>query len=344
MTDRKRIGGAVAALLCFALLSSALLMSGCSAKKRFSVSYLDCFDTVIEITGYSESYDEFSTVAERVHEMMLGYHRLFDIYKVYGDQINLCYINEMPSDANGVRSLEVPSEIAELLRLGIEVYGRTDGKVNIALGSVLSIWHEHRKAADSDPLGATVPELSELEEASAHTDIGKIKIEGNILSISDPSLRIDVGALGKGFAAEKVIAELKEMGVSGYLLNVGGMACPIGPKPNGDKWTVGIEKPDLSGYLKYEETDSARVVSTGGYLRYYMVDGKKYGHIIDPETLFPPERFLMVSVICEDTALGDALSTALFCLDEREGRELIRDIPDCRVIWVYPDMTVSESD
>lgn len=342
MTNKSVAKSRYLALFLCLIISAGLV--GCSdGQQRFSATYFDCFDTVTEISGYAQSREEFNSTAERIHTMLLKYHKLYDIYNEYEGIINLCSVNNMTADADGVRRAELPFELAELIEYGIQMHEKTKGKLNIAMGSVLELWREAGEAAKTDPAGTKIPDRAALLAAGEHTDISDVAVEGGLLTVTDPLLKFDVGAVAKGFATEKIMKTLEAEGVSGYLLNVGGMACPLGAKPNGEKWTVGIERPDAKGYLKYESTDSDRVVIGGGYLRYYTIGDKKYSHIIDPQELEPPERYAMVCVICDDAALGDALTTALFCMSEAEGRALIGELTGCRVIWVYPDMTYTES-
>ena len=148
---------------------------------------------------------------------------------------------------------------------------------------------------------------------------------------------IDVGAIAKGYATEQVAKFLEEQGITGYVLNVGGNIRAVGSKDDGNPWTVGIENPMSEDYFAYLEIKGMSVVTSGSYQRYYYVDGKKYHHIIHPDTLMPSEGFLSVSVICRDSGLGDALSTALFCMPQDEGLSMIESIPDVEAMWVTDD-------
>ena len=129
-------------------------------------------------------------------------------------------------------------------------------------------------------------------------------------------------------------------------MNVGGNIRSIGTRADGEKWTVGIENPTgdtETPFIAYLSVAGESVVTSGAYQRFYVVDGQSYHHIIDPETLMPAAYFLSVSVICKDSGLGDALSTALFCMSEAEGRALVESLPDAEAMWVYPDGTQTYS-
>jgi thiamine biosynthesis lipoprotein len=134
---------------------------------------------------------------------------------------------------------------------------------------------------------------------------------------------------------------LEEQGITGYILNVGGNVRAVGEKPDGTGWTVGVENPEEGGdYTAYLSLTKESLVTSGSYQRYYLVDGKRYHHIIDPETLMPAEGFLSVSVLTSHSGQADALSTALFCMTREEGLSLVSSLPDTEAQWILSDGTV----
>jgi thiamine biosynthesis lipoprotein len=190
--------------------------------------------------------------------------------------------------------------------------------------------------------------MDKLQEASAHTNIENLVIdeENSTVTLTDPKMKLDVGAIAKGYAVEMVARTLEEKGITGYVLNVGGNVRTVGTKPDGTPWTAGVENPaeeENADYLAYLALDGRSLVTSGSYQRYYVVDGKRYHHIIDPATLMPSEGFVSVSIVCQNSAEGDALSTALFCMTLEEGLVLIESIPDAEAMWLLPDGTKHES-
>jgi len=146
---------------------------------------------------------------------------------------------------------------------------------------------------------------------------------------------------------EMVARSLEERGITGYVLNVGGNVRTVGTKDGGEMWTAGIRNPEESEeipYVAYLSLAGESLVTSGSYQRYYTVDGKNYHHIIDAETLMPAEGYLSVSVVCADSADGDALSTALFCMTVEEGRALVRSMEGVEALWILPDGTQLQSD
>lgn len=333
-------------LICSMLLQS-IGLAGCGKKtEKFSTYSFDYFDTVTTITGYAESKESFDKVAESVLAELSEYHKLFTIYHRYDGLENLCTINETVDGAH--RTVTVDRRIIEMLLYAKEMYEKTDGTVNIAMGSVLSIWHDYRTEGIDEPWSAKLPPMEKLEEAAKHKDINQIVIdkEACTVTLTDPDMKLDVGAIAKGYAVEMAARSLEEAGVTGYVINVGGNVRTVGKKTDGEKWLVGIENPEEDSekaYLAYLELAGESLVTSGSYQRYYVVDGKRYHHIIDPETLMPSEGYVSVSVVVKSSADGDALSTALFCMDLEEGMTLVERLPDTEAMWVLNDGTRYES-
>ena len=295
---------------------------------------MDYFDTVITIVGYENTEAEFDAVADLVLSELGEYHRLYSIYHRFDGLENLCTVNELVDGAH--RTVTVDKRIIDMLLYAKEVYALTGGTVNVAMGSVLSLWHDYRELGSDDPAVASLPPMDKLKLAAEHTDITKMVIdeENFTVTLTDPEMKLDVGAVAKGYATEMVARLLEEKGITGYILNVGGNIRSIGTKADGTEWTVGIEDPKGEDYLAYLEVSGESVVTSGSYQRYYTVDGKRYHHIIHPETLMPAENFASVSVVCKDSGLGDALSTALFCLPLDSGLELVESMPEIEAMWV----------
>ena len=333
-------------LLALCLLISGILLPSCVRNdEKFSAYSFDYFDTVTTITGYAESKEAFDAVAEEILGELSEYHRLFTIYHRFEGMENLCTVNELVNGQH--RTVTVDRRIVDLLLYAKEMYTLTGGRVNVAMGSVLSIWHQYRTDGLNDPASAKLPPMDKLSAAAAHTDIQNLIIDesASTVTLADPEMTLDVGAIAKGYAVEMVAQSLENKGISGYILNVGGNVRAVGGKPDGTDWTVGIEDP-LGGeeYIAYLSLSDESLVTSGSYQRYYIVDGKRYHHIIHPDTLMPAEGYLSVSVLTPHSGSGDALSTALFSMTLEEGMALIASLPDTEAQWVLPDGTKRCSD
>lgn len=328
-------------LLVFIMVISLPSCTKTDKRQEFKAYYFDWFDTVTVITGYEESKDVFDKRVKEIEEIFSKYHKMYDIYTKYQGMNNLAVINEVK---NGVHSeIPVEQEIIDLIKFSKSLYNTTGGKFNIALGSVLSIWHTYREEGMDNPSEAKIPPIETLESAAQHIDINSIILdeENKTVFISDSDTKIDVGAVAKGYACEMAARYLEDSGVSGYVINAGGNIRTIGSKPNGDKWTVGIENPDTSDketpYIEYLALNGQALVTSGNYQRFYIVDGKNYHHIIDPDSLMPSDKYMSVSVLANDSGLADGLSTALFNMSIEDGKKLVETLSDVEALWVLPN-------
>lgn len=316
------------------LLTAALLLSGCagagqSARKQYTATFLTLFDTVTSVVGQAESEEAFQEKTQAVRDELQVYHQLFDIYNDYEGVNNLKTVN----DNAGIAPVEVDEKIIDLLTDCKTYYDLTGGRVNVAMGSVLALWHQAREDGVNDPENAALPDEAALREAANHASMDDVIVdrEKGTVYLADPELRLDVGAVAKGWSAQRVC----ENAPSGLLISVGGNVCATGPKnEEGTAWVVGIQNPDGGEeYLHTLYLTQGSVVTSGDYQRAYYVNGELYHHIIDPDTLYPGKLWRSVTVICPDSGLADALSTALFLLPMEEGQAILEGC-GAQAMWV----------
>ncbi len=310
--------------ICAALISAPACSSAPSLQK-YSAAFTDVFDTVTEFTAYCDSQSKFDTVSAELHAELLRLHKLYDIYNEYGGTVNLAYLNRVCGEG----PVEVGEEILSLLKEGVSWYRLTNGRMNIFAGSVLSLWHECREN------GEGIPTEEELFEASKHVSCESVVIDGKTVHFTDKELKIDAGALAKGHAYHSVSLLLRDLGVTDYLLNLGGNVTAEGNKPDG-KWKIGVQDPDGNGLYTTVKASGVSVVTSGDYQRYYEYDGQKYHHIIDLDTLYPAAAYRSVTVICRNSWDADALSTALFLLSVEEGERLLKQY-EAEALWIKAD-------
>ncbi len=318
--------------LCALVLTLSLLLSGCAGageeQKQYSATFLTVFDTVTTILGRDVSEAAFTEKAQAVHDELLRYHQLFDIYNEYEGLNNLKTVNDHPGEA-----VSVDKAIVDMLLDCKAYYELTGGRVNAAMGSVLRLWHEAREDGLNDFANACLPDGEALAQAADHADWDDVLIDEEHLTvtIADPGLRLDVGAIAKGWSVQRAAETAPE----GLLISVGGNVCATGPKDStGTPWVVGVQDPDGGeNYLHTLYLTRGSMVTSGDYQRAYMVDGELYHHIIDPDTLYPGKLWRAVTVVCPDSGLADALSTALFLLPIEEGQKLL-DACESTAMWV----------
>ena len=325
-------------VLALVLLTGCVRIPGNTPElTQYNATFLTLFDTVTTMVGRYPSEKEFSDAAQSVHDELLEYHQLFDIYNDYEGLNNLKTVN----DQAGISPVEVDRRIIDLLLDCRAYYELTGGKVNVAMGSVLYLWHKARNAGINDPASATLPDADKLRQAADHCAFDSVIIdeEKGTVFIADPDQRLDVGAVAKGWSLQRVA----EHAPSGLLISIGGNVLATGPKDaSGTPWVVGVTNPDGGNYLHTLNISHGSVVTSGDYQRNYQVDGVFYHHIIDPITLYPSTYWRSVTIVCEDSGLADALSTALFLLPQAEGQALL-DRCGAEALWMDLDGTLHYS-
>lgn len=339
MKRKKRLHMAAAGLI----LAAVFLLSGCTSPstpplKKYEVQYMDYFDTVTSVTLYLESDAKFKETESLVQSEFKRYHQLYDIYNSYPGINNIKTIN----DNAGITPVTVDADIISLLQFSIDQYEKTDQKMNIAMGSVLSIWHEYRETGMKNQQGNQIPDLEQLIRANEHTNINQIQInkEKSTVYLPDAEMKLDVGAVAKGYAVQRICESLSRSGVTSGLISAGGNVQTIGLKGDGAPWRVGVQNPDINaekGYLHALSLQDMALVTSGSYQRYFEVEGVRYHHIINPDTLMPWNEYVSVTILCRHSGDADALSTAVFNMPLEEGMELIQGLEETEAMWVYPD-------
>lgn len=312
------------------LMTMLSCLPSCAGEAVYTSTYFDTFDTVLTVHIPANSREKAEDHAEAIHSLVLDLHKQFDIYHTYEGLNNLKTVN----DSAGTNTpVVVCRDILDLLLLGKKTYTTTQGKVNICMGAVLSLWHTYRQA------GEEIPSTEKLQAASLSCDMESLVIDtqNSTVMLTDPCASLDVGAIAKGYVASRVQAYAEENGLDSLLFDLGGHILALGTRPNGEAWQVGVRDPrDGSVYTTLSVRD-ASVVTSGNDQRYYEVEGIKYHHLIDPTTLMPANHHASVTVVIplDQTAEADGLSTALFLMSREDGENLIGEIaPAGEGIWI----------
>lgn len=330
--------------------SAPAATAGAPKLSRYSVVFMDTFDTVISLIGFAESEEVFNRQAAVAHQLFVDLHKRFDCYNSYEDEgiVSVYTVNEKAPDG----PVAVDPILYALLKFSKAHYEEAHGQTNVALGSVLSIWHDYREAGLADPDSAALPPAELLSAASQHADISDLILDDEALTVAfaDPSLRLDVGAVAKGYAAEIVAKALLGGPMPSFIISAGGNVRMGNPPADGRaNWGVGIQDPDgaILGTTDIVETlylHDCSVVTSGDYQRYYTVDGTNYCHLIDPDTLMPGTFYRSVSIVTEDSGYADLLSTAAYLMPYEESRGFIEGLDGVEALWLFADGTIEMTD
>ena len=228
------------------------------------------------------------------------------------------------------------AEALDILEQSLEVCTSSGGALNVAMGELIDLWG----IGNGDE---TVPSVEEIEEALQNIDYTEIEISSDGTVTLPEGVSINLGAVGKGAAADAALTVLENSQATGAVVSVGGTVLVWGENPDSSSWSVGIRTPetDTSDYFAILElTDTAFISTSGAYEKYFIEDGITYHHILSGETGYPVSSGLKsVTVVSDSGLLSDALSTACFCLGLDDSLTLLEKY-DAQAVFVLDDNTV----
>lgn len=314
-------------LLELLLFLTAISLTGCGNQEPISKTGF-YFDTVITITLYDKSQE---SLLDECFAMADRYEHLFSATLPDSD---IARINAAEGEP-----VTVSDETIDLLEQGIAYGDLSDGRFEITIGALSSLW-------DFSKNTVVVPNQDDIEAALQTVNYHGILLNGNTVTVTDPDTRIDLGGIAKGYIADQMKTYLCEQGVTSGIINLGGNVLVIGSKTDGTAYTIGIQKPfeDTGSAIASLKITDQSVVSSGVYERYFEKDGTLYHHILDPQTGYPYQNDLLgVSIICDSSVDGDALSTTAFSMGLKEGMKFIESLPDTEAIFITEDYEIHTS-
>lgn len=322
------------------LLTTLLILSGCQSSSLEPYDFTSItlgFDTVISFRAYCESEAEFESYKQVLSDTYSEYDAIFSRYN--DGEENLKALNDGAGS-----TVKVHPEIISLLKKSKKYQELSNGQFDVTMGSLLELWHNYREQAETANV-YQVPSADELAAVQDKHGWEHIQIDEDALTVTikDKNISIDLGGIAKGYATEQVARKLEEMGLKHGFINAGGNVVVIGAKPDNSPIRVGLQIPDpedmqTSSLMSIAIDKRMAFVTSGNYQRYYEVNGKRYHHIIDPDTMMPSEFFDSVTVITPDSTMADALSTSFFTMSLEEGHQLLNQLKsnglEIDVIWV----------
>ncbi len=310
-------------LACILLVMLISVLSGCGNKNQMSEKTVFAMDTVMTLKAYGPNGE---TALELAAEEIDRLDRTLDRGREGSDIYDL----------NTAGAATVSRETAGLISVASEISRKTEGAFDITIAPVMDLWGFYSGEYH-------VPDSGELADA-LKTVGGEIAVNGDSVTL-ESGTKIDMGAIAKGFASQKIAELFAENGVTSGIISLGGNVQAIGSKPDGSPWIIGIQDPDGDGIAGELLVSDKAVVTSGGYQRFFESGGKTYHHIIDPSTGCPAESGLKsVTVVSGDGVLADALSTALFVMGLDRASEFWRGSGGFEAVFITDDRDVYITD
>ena len=238
--------------------------------------------------------------------------------------------------AAGGSSVSVPADIYPLFERAAFFAEKTNGAFNPVIGSVVKLWNIGFE-------NARKPEAQDIQTALLCTGYKDLQLTADTVFLKKEGMKLDLGAIAKGFAADELAQIVKQAGITHALIDIGGTISAVGNRPDGNLWNIGIRDPRVrQGQPVISMPIENRSISTSGsYERYFEQDGVRYHHIIDPATGYPARNNLTaVSVFSDSAADADALSTACFVLGYEKAVKLLAELPGSEALFIFDDNNV----
>ena len=233
---------------------------------------------------------------------------------------------------NSLGSLKVSPETFALVKRAKEFWQASDGAFDITVGPLMELWGFHSKKY-------YLPREGEVQKVMPLIGMDKINLDENefVIQLAVPGMKIDLGGIAKGYAVDCAIAKLREAGVESCLINAGGQIHCLGEN-SGNPWKVGVRCPRSDEFCGVIELEDQAVATSGDYEQYFIREGKRYSHILNPKTGYPAQQGVVsVTVVAPDGVTADALATAIFVLGKEKGKELAKQYGRVKVRIITED-------
>lgn len=283
-------------------------------------------NTVVKVTIY-DSQDE--KILQDALALCDKYEKIFSRTRT-DSEIYLLNDGKLPQE-DGYYILS--EECAELIGKGLYYSELSGGAFDITIEPLSSLW-------DFTSGEKQIPDPQTLVEAQKHVGYEKIELKGNKIRFQEDGMGLELGAIAKGYIADKIKEFLISEGIESAVIDLGGNVLCIGTRPDGEAFRVGIQKPfaDRNETVATAGIRDRSVVSSGIYERYFEKDGKLYHHILNPKSGYPYENGLTaVTILSDESVDGDGLSTVCFALGLEKGLELINSLPDTQAVFITED-------
>lgn len=304
-----------------------LLLSGCTRPDKIYKESRVLMYTICTITVVSSSEEKAREAIEAAFDEIKRLEWLLDYYS---PESEITAINK----AAGKFPVRVSKETLDIIKKSVYIAEVTDGAFNPTIGPVMKLWGFSRQRQ-----GHSLPSRKEIDRALRLIDYRKIRIDEarSEILLEKEGMEINLGGIAKGYAADRAIDVIKEKGIKAALVAIAGDIKGFGLKPNAEPWKVGIQDPrphkkTADGNPSKEIFASLdlrdRAISTSGdYQRFFVEGGKRYHHIIDPETGYPAmSQVISASVIADEGYMADGLSTGVFVLGPEKGIALLESM------------------
>jgi thiamine biosynthesis lipoprotein len=317
-------------------LLSAILIISCKGKQPAGVpDYMTVSGNYVTIFG--AALGTSFKIIYKDEKKRDYYDSVTNIFNEFENSLSLYRKNSIISKVNRNEDVVLDDYFINMFSRAREITEQTDGAFDISAAPLFEIWGWGEKQKIK-----VTPEI--IDSLKLYTGMDKISVDGRKIRKSDPNVRINTNAIAKGYCSDVVAGFIERRGINDYLVEIGGETVVKGKNRLGKNWRIGIDKP-FDGNMIPGQTLQAIInvsdkslATSGDYRRYYIEDGKKYSHTIDPKTGYSAKQnVLSVTVIASDCMTADALATAFMVMGLEKTAEFLKQYPDIEVFMLYSD-------
>jgi thiamine biosynthesis lipoprotein len=265
------------------------------------------------------------------------YDSVVNIFNRFENSLSLYRENSIISKVNRNEDVILDDYFINMFNRAQEITEQTDGAFDISAAPLFEVWGWGEKKKIK-----VTPQM--IDSLKQYTGMDKIRVEGRKMIKNNPNVRINANAIAKGYCSDIVAEFIERQGIKDYLVEVGGETVIKGKNRSGKDWRIGVDKPFDGNMIPGQSLQAVVNVSdkslatSGDYRRYYIENGIKYSHTIDPKTGYSAKQnVLSVTVIAHDCMTADALATAFMVMGVEKTKEFLKQYPDIEVFLLYSD-------
>lgn len=300
-----------------------LVFTACTDQKQYFVESGSVFHTVYHI-----KYEASELLTEKIDTE----------FQKFNLSLNPFNPNSIISKVNQNEPVEADDWFIEVFNRAKEVSDHSDGVFDITCAPLINLWGFGFSKMDS-----VTPQM--IDSIKQFVGYQRVRLDGRKVIKDDPRVLLNCSAIAKGYACDVIARLLEREGIKNYMVEIGGEVAMKGVNQNGNCWRIGINKPeDDSTGIKNDIEEVVQlckkggVATSGNYRNYYIKDGKKYAHTIDPRTGYPSEQsILSATIVAQDCITADAYATAFMAMGLEKARQVAENIPDIEYFVIYAD-------
>ncbi len=300
------------------IILSFMLLVSCARKKEYHYTNF-LFGAPCDIKFY---FIDDVRAKEIIDVIDLELTRLDSLLNYFSDK-------SLVSELNRNLRVKAPGDIIYLFSLCDSVSRLTNGLFDISIAPLVEGWgfYEGKKR---------VPDSFEIERLKGLVNFRKIQIKDDSIII-EKGMKIDLAGIAQGYAADRVGMILRQRSVRSAIINIGGEILGIGESPRGRPWRVGIKNPRGKGIIETIELKDSAVSTSGDYEKFFIIDHKRYCHIINPKTGFPAQDFASVTICAKSAGFADALATAVSIMGRERAIKFLDSLKIHSIIYYYDE-------